>query len=63
MKMKRFQVIEQNAKFYHVNAGAINTRAIPIVLVLKIILAKFWDGQMIFIFHENEAFLSYRAKC
>ena len=63
MKMKRFQVIEQNAKFKHVNKASRNTRARPIVLVLKMIFVKFWDSEMVFIFHKNEAYLSYEAKC
>ena len=38
MQMKLFQVIEQNAKFWHVLAYARNTRATLIVLVPKMIL-------------------------
>ncbi len=51
MKMERFQVIEQNIKFFHVNAYTRNIRAIPIVLVLKMILAKFWESEVVFIFN------------
>ena len=40
-----------------------NTRATPIVLVLKMILVKFWESEVVFIFHVNEAFSSYQAKC
>ena len=65
MKMKRFQVIEQKFIFlayvWHIFACE-KYWAIPLVFVIKMILDQFRDSEMVFIFHENEAFMSYRAK-
>ena len=52
----------RNRVSYKKNVYARNTRASHIALVLKIILVKFWESQMVFIFHENDAFSSYQSK-